>query len=698
MTHHAEHPPKVSGQSGGSMRDRGPRLSTLLVMLALFVVALIVGAAFSGSLRSGYSQAKAALLDLDRESEGGSGEGGDRQYYTCGMHPWIVLPEPGDCPVCQMDLVPIDPAKFTGEIAIDPVVVQNMGIRVEAVTTGPVTRSIRTVGSIEYDERHIRDVNVKVAGWIEELHADHVGQSVERGQPIFELYSPQLYQAQEEYLIAWRGSQRGGAESHGETAGASMLRSARTRLEYFDITEDQIEALRQRGQAAKTMTIRSPHRGTVIEKHAHEGMKIDSGMRVYRIADLSKVWVMVTLYEQQLPYVMEGQEATMRLSYVPDRTFEGRVIQVYPFMESGTRQAKVRLEFDNPDGLLKPGMYANVELKGTLAEEAALAPRSAIIDTGQRQVAFVSLGGGKFEPRDVKLGAETDGDRVQVLEGLEPGEKVVISGQFLLDSEARMREALVKMIEGEMAAEQAPETPVAGEPVLDDLPADAVEHLTAALDAYFAIGQALAVDSTDNVAHSARRLAASMERLAATEIPDRPHFWHEREERVTAIGRRTQALAEAETIEDARFRYAEVSDAFAALVEATGVPGRYGQTVEKLRCPMFPDTDSSSVWLQPAGDARNPFMGQRMPGCFDQRLALPTVGGDAPAASEESEPAIPDTPAAPDDGNAGEGKQEGEQGPSSADSPGDAQDHAPTDGALNEVPDGQPGPANGKEN
>ncbi len=308
--------------------------------------------------------------DRNAKAAGHTHEPGSLQYYTCGMHPWVILPEPGACPICGMVLVPIDPQKFSGQITIDPVVVQNMGVRVEDVTLGPLVKTIRTVGIVDYDEENVRDVNTKVSGWIEELYVDSLGAKVKKGEPLFSLYSPQLFSAQEDFLIAAKGGNR------------SLSDAARTRLDYFDITPEQIEELRKRGEPQKALAVGSPYSGVVIAKHANEGMKIEPGMQVYRIADLSKVWVLVTVYEYQLPYVEEGQDAVMTLPYIPGKTFAGKVVYVYPYLDKKTREAQVRLEFDNSDGLLKPGMFTNVELRNRLAAEKTLVPRSAVIDTG----------------------------------------------------------------------------------------------------------------------------------------------------------------------------------------------------------------------------------------------------------------------------------------------------------------------------
>jgi hypothetical protein len=343
----------------------------LTAFIAVAVASALIGAMFGGDVwqaiqdlttpaapstaqtSAGHDHAGAGE---PRMANGAEEEGAEEaQYYTCGMHPWVILPHPGDCPVCHMELTPLDPSKFTGEVSIDPVVVQNIGVRIEPVAEGPLVRTIRTVGTVEYDERRVRDVNTKISGWIEHLHIDYVGAPVEKGEPLFEVYSPALLQAQDEFLLALRRQRQAPASAAGG-GGADrpldLVASARTKLELFDITPEQIDQLAQAGETSRTMTVRSPHTGVVIAKHANEGMKIDSGMQVFRIADLSRVWVLATLYESQLPFVSEGQRAAMTLSHIPGQTFEGRVVYIYPYVDPRSREAQVRLEFDNPSGLL----------------------------------------------------------------------------------------------------------------------------------------------------------------------------------------------------------------------------------------------------------------------------------------------------------------------------------------------------------
>jgi len=544
--------------------------------------------------------------------------GASLQYWTCGMHPWVILPESGLCPICEMDLVPLDPKKFQGEIVIDPVIVQNMGVRVQDVTRGPLVKTIRTVGIVDYDEETVRDVNTKVSGWIENLYVDFLGAKVKKGEPLFSLYSPQLYSAQEDFLIAKKGG-RG-------QAGLDLLKSARTRLEYFDITPAQIEALVKRGKSQKALDVGSPYSGVVIAKHANEGMKIEPGMQVYRIADLSKVWVLVTIYEYQLPYVEKGQEAVMTLPYIPGKTFHGKVIYVYPYLDKKTREAQVRLEFDNADGILKPGMFTTVELRRQLAAEKTLVPRSAVIDTGVRQVAFVSLGEGKFEPRKVAIGVVTGDGKVEVLSGLKPGEKVVTSGQFLLDSEANMREALAKMVLGEPAAGQKAEVAAEGGPVLAALPEALEEDLVKALNGYFFIQNALADDTVEGLSDAAHALAAAIGDMQTATVPDKPDFWSQWADPLAVVTRESAAVATAADIASARLAFGNLSVAFRPVVVALGIPPRYESQVLVMHCPMFSKDQGGAVWLQTGEDVRNPYMGSAMLGCFDDRKAIPVTG------------------------------------------------------------------------
>jgi multidrug efflux pump subunit AcrA (membrane-fusion protein) len=618
-------------------------LSILLAVILLLVLAVAAGVIWNEPLKSVAERLYQAIarptvrgseptMAGHRHGAGGAGQAAEEkhQYYTCGMHPWVILPKPGDCPICHMKLVPLDPAKFTKEIAINPVMTQNIGVRVSPVVTGPVTQVVRTVGTVDYDETLVRDVNLKISGWVEKLYVNAIGQPVEKNQLLLEIYSPDLYTAQVDYLLAFKGKDllKNAPPSDVATMDADLLAAARKRLEYFDISPQQIEELEKSGKASKTMTLRSRFRGTVVGKNVFDGQKVDAGMQLLRIADLSRVWIMVTIYEYQIPYIEVGQKAVMSLPYMPGQVFEGKVTYIYPYLNPELRQAKVRLEFDNPGLFLKPGMFAKVELHRTLATDRTLVPREAVIDTGIRQIAFVSRGEGRFEPREVQVGVEAEGGMLEILDGLKPGEMVVTSSEFLLDSEARLREALAKMVKGTAAAEQKAEAAVAGTSELAALPDAAAKALSAILDGYLATGDRLSNDAIEGLTAPARQIAENVNALVEVLIPDDEHFWHRHMETGDIRGRALEII-DAKDLAQARQKFADLSVALRKLLRATGVPPAYGKEVQELHCPMYREKQGGTIWMQTAGEVHNPYYGKAMLGCFDTRFSLPVTSGKA---------------------------------------------------------------------
>jgi multidrug efflux pump subunit AcrA (membrane-fusion protein) len=368
------------------------------------------------------------------------------KYYKSTMIPGEVKPEPGKDSM-GMEMVPVyedeAAAAASQTIEIDPVTIQNMGIRTAAVTRGPLRRVVRTFGVIDYNERALADVTTKFSGWVEELYVNATGDLVRRGDPLFEIYSPELYSAQVEYLLAI-------GSPTGSTSGLDALRaSALTKLKFFDISDQQIADLEMSRQPKKTLRILAPQNGFVVEKMVVEGQMVEAGMKIFRLADLRTVWVQAEIYERDLAYIKLGQEATVTLSYLGGRQFRGRVAYVYPDVDEKTRTARVRMEFDNPGYLLKPGMFATVQVSAELEPSVLLAPDMAILRSGEKTTVFVALDGGKFEPRTVTLGPAAEDDEYQILSGLAEGERIVTSGQFMLDSESRLREAIQKMLGGQ---------------------------------------------------------------------------------------------------------------------------------------------------------------------------------------------------------------------------------------------------------
>lgn len=380
-----------------------------------------------------------------QKSEQAVEQGGGRKiaYWRAPMNPTEIYDKPGKSAM-GMDLVPVYEDHLVGgvEIKVDPVTQQNMGIRTAMVEKGPLVHTIRAYGHVTYDETRTAQVSPKISGWIEKIYADFTGKYVEKGKPLFELYSPDLFAAQEEYLVTYRNLKRLSGR-----ANKGLLASARQRLRYFDVADSEIRAMEKSGKIKKTVTIRSPFSGIVTLKKAEAGSHIKAGTTIYRIADLSHVWVQTHIYEYELAWVSEGQEAEMTLPYLPGRTFHGRVAYVYPYLQPKTRDVVIRIEFENADLVLKPHMYADIRIKVTKKEDGLIIPAEAVIRSGERNVVFVVRENNKFTPRDVTLGLSLDDGKVQVLTGLAPGEIVVTSGQFLLDSESKLKEAVQKMLE-----------------------------------------------------------------------------------------------------------------------------------------------------------------------------------------------------------------------------------------------------------
>ncbi|MEE9166651.1 MAG: efflux RND transporter periplasmic adaptor subunit [Candidatus Neomarinimicrobiota bacterium] len=365
------------------------------------------------------------------------GAEGDIAYYTCSMHPSVRSNDPGTCPICAMDLVPVTREEAeTGMVIVDARRRQLIGVKTGEVKRQDLVQTIRAIGKVTYDEARLTDVSLKFSGWIGEIFADYTGKFVRQGEPLFTIYSPELLTAQNEYLDGYKRSRDKGAERNG------ILKAAHTRLLLWDLTEDQITGLRQAGQASEYVPILSPASGVVVIKHVVRGSRIDAGKMFYRIADLATVWVEADVYEYELPLVRAGQEAIITLSYLPEWREKGRITYVYPYLDPKTRTARFRMEVPNPDGTLKPEMYANVELQIPLGERLTV-PEGAVIYAGDTRLVFVDRGEGRLEPVRIKVGVKNK-DVFEVLEGLQEGETVVTSANFLIAAESKMKAAVAK--------------------------------------------------------------------------------------------------------------------------------------------------------------------------------------------------------------------------------------------------------------
>lgn len=422
-----------------------------LVSVALAALVILLAIAFRAPLSAwftGKPSASNADLTTTVESKRLSAVGGTRttsaapsdvDHYTCSMHPSVKQAGPGKCPICSMDLSPVtQQQQAEGVVMIDEGRRQLIGVRTSAVVEAPLRTSFPALGRVTYDESTFTDVNLQVRGWIKKLMVNETGQHVARGQTLFTMYSPELYNAEQDFLLASRGSGAGNTDG-GSPRAASFARAARTRLKLLGLSNAQIDAIEASGEAQESTAIASPAAGFVIEKDVVEGASVEPGTRLFRIAALTKVWVEADVYEADLAHVRVGQPATVTLDYLPGRKYEAKVSYVYPYLETGARTGRVRIELGNQKLELRPGMYAKVELALDMGSRLQV-PASAIVYTGPRRLVFVDLGQGRFRPQEVHVGAEAGG-MYEVLQGLKAGDQVATSGVFLIAAEARISTA-----------------------------------------------------------------------------------------------------------------------------------------------------------------------------------------------------------------------------------------------------------------
>ncbi len=374
-------------------------------------------------------------------------------FYRNPMNPNVTSPVPTKDSM-GMDYIPVyadggqgDDAPV-GTVTIDGTVVQNMSVRTMAAQEQVLSKNIQTIGRVTYDEERVARLHPKYNGWVEKMFIDETGEHVHKNTMLLSIYSPELVATQEEYLLALKNAEqlkdspfkdvRDGAEN--------LLQSTEERLRFLDVPKHQIKKLRQQRKVMKGLHIHSPFKGIIMHIGVRDGQRITPNTELYMIADLSKVWVLVDIYEDDLPWVAVGDMAQMRVSGIPGKIFRGKVSYIYPYMEAKTRTIKVRLEFENPNIELKPDMFAKVTLQAGKKVKAVVVPEEAIVRTGVQEQVFVQRAAGKFEPRKVSLGVASEG-KVQILDGLKAGELVVTSGQFLIDSESKLKEATAKMME-----------------------------------------------------------------------------------------------------------------------------------------------------------------------------------------------------------------------------------------------------------
>jgi RND family efflux transporter MFP subunit len=611
-----------------------------------------------------------------------------RQLWTCGMHPQVIQDKPGLCPICHMKLTPLEvggdatgpaaargggkrkvkywwdpmigpesisdkPGKssmgmdlvpvYEGEdspsggtaVTIDPVVVQNMGVRVVEVESGPVLRTVRAVGYLDEAQPNIRDVNLRVSGWVEKLYADTVGLHLRKGDKLFELYSPEVQVAVGELIAARKAASAlaANADELSRRTAETLQDSSRRKLELWGLDEQEVERLATAEKAPRTVTFNSPITGHVTEKPIVQGSAVKAGDRAMRIVDHSTLWLDSQVYEQDLPFIKLGQEVTAAVEGAPGKEFEGKVIFIHPHVDPTTRTATVRITIPNPALRLRPGMYATAQIRAELAESALLVPREAVIDTGTRQVVFVVAGSGRFEPRNVKTGVPSTGGMIEILDGLKNGEQVVTSGQFLLDAESRMREAIQKHLNDRLLANQGEtdEAP-AGRPEAGEMRSDpsaqgdsagqaastAAEKLSWSpdVDAVFAqyleMAKVLGAEEPPEAPLDVNELVAAAQALVDVTPPD---------QQAHARSVLTAASAfKGKPIDEQRKLFAALSEAVVAMAEVCPPSKALAEKLYVMFCPM-----KNARWLQTTEEVANPYYAVEMKRCGEVQRTIDAV-------------------------------------------------------------------------
>ena len=393
------------------------------------------------------------------------------KYWHDPMDPTDISDKPGKSRM-GMDYVPVYEEEGQGQdgvIRIDPAMVQNIGVRTEQAAMERISSSIRTVGVVAYDETKLAKIQSKVQGWVEKLYVNSTGERINKDTILLEIFSPDLVATQEEFLLAlsYRDSLRKGDQPGMARGGEDLLEASRRRLRLFDVPEHQVAELEKTRKVKKTLHIHSTAEGVVIKKDVVEGMQVMPGETMYEVADLSRVWVNANVYESEIPLVSIGQEALFTLIAAPGKFFKGKITYIFPFMDPKTRTVTVRLEFANPKMELKPDMYGQAIIQTGSARQGVTISSQAVLRTGERAIVFIDLGEGRFAPREVAIGTENEG-RMEILSGVKAGERVVISAQFLMDSESKLREAISKMTSGKPASAAPSPAPKQAQPAAED--------------------------------------------------------------------------------------------------------------------------------------------------------------------------------------------------------------------------------------
>ena len=545
------------------------------------------------------------------------------QLWTCSMHPQIKLPEPGKCPICSMDLIPLTAGDSGGgerELTVSPYAAKLMEIETTTVVRRTADAEVRMVGTVNYDDTNVATISAWVPGRIDRLFVETTGEPIRKGDPLAEFYSPELLSAQQELLQAIRSvdSLQQSDSTIMRSVSKSTVEAVRKKLRLWGFTPEQIAAIEQRGTPSDHMTLTAPASGIVIHQNAQEGMYVQTGSKIYTIADLSTVWVQLDAYESDLGLLRTGSPVEFTTQAIPGERFEGTVTFIDPIINTATRTAKVRVIVDNADGHLKPGMFVRAVARPKVAEEALLIPVSAALKTGKRAVVYVEQPNADkptYEGREVRLGMRA-GDLYVVKEGLREGERVVTHGSFKLDAELQLRAKPSMMSLPSESMQQEPKAHThmpEMKPV--EIPAKFSAQLRDVVQAYYDIHTALAADDAEAAGQAAQTVLAALGQVQMERLKDDAHrMWMKH---LSALNAASDNLIAAPDMEARRAAFYPLSQQLAKTLQAFPI----GHPVYQAFCPMAFD-NTGAIWLQDSEQIANPYFGEMMPECGEIQKTL----------------------------------------------------------------------------
>jgi Cu(I)/Ag(I) efflux system membrane fusion protein len=617
-------PPQESGLSeprGGSPDPSPPqrRRWTEVVkgVLRHWAIALAIGAAFVLGLWLSPGTA------TDPAAHASAADPGGTKIWTCSMHPQIQLPEPGQCPICGMDLIPLEPGsddeKSDQRVSISESAAKLAGIRTVKAYRAKTTDELRLLGRLEYDETAVRTVTSWVSGRLDRLYISTVGASIGPGQIIAKVYSPEVYAAHQDLILARKQVARmSDSLPVARSAANAALESARQRLKLLGLEDDEIAKMEQEDTPRQHLLIRSPFGGAILEQMVHQGAYVSTGSPLYRVTALGRIWVQLDAYETDLARIELGDVVTIEVASYPDERFEGKVTFIDPVLDPASRTAKVRIEVPNKKGRLRPGMFAEAVIHAPEGERQAQAPlvvpHTAVLLTGERAVVYVSVPGQEkptYEAREVRLGARA-GNVFPVVSGLKEGEEVVEQGAFVLDAELQIRggKSMMTMPDDVAREKYRP----------FKLSASELQKLDPLLAAYLDVQEALSKDQLG----PAKQAALAVKRHAAlTRIAAPPPAAARWKELAQHLEHRAHALHEAKNLKEARAAFEELSRLVIEVVRRYGNP--LNQDVRLAFCPMAME-NRGAEWLQQASSVHNPYFGAEMFSCGEIRSTAEPKG------------------------------------------------------------------------